>query len=296
MISKTILNENITGFSLSDEQKNDLKRVLLGILVDVDATCKKHGLHYYLAWGTLLGAVRHHGFIPWDDDIDIFVPFLEMEKLSTAMKEDYGERYFFGGIYPKNGEDPNCLLKIMLSGTSFTEIQNTQVPFPRGIGIDAFPIIEMPKNAFHEFLRKKQGDFLRHAIAVGIEYHYPPTNLLKNKNKKTRKYFKMRRFIGFCLSFLPLRSWKKKYFNYLSKKYKNCNNFGLGPDMFYQCGDDCVDKDFLKSQTIVFENHNLSCFSKYDSLLRQLYGDYMTIPPTAKRECHIIAGISFPKK
>ena len=86
---------------MRDISVDELKSIELEMLKFIDGVCKKEGLRYFLCGGTLLGAVRHHGFIPWDDDIDIFMPRPDYEKLLHLMKEHQFIRFYLipiGGI------------------------------------------------------------------------------------------------------------------------------------------------------------------------------------------------------
>jgi lipopolysaccharide cholinephosphotransferase len=293
MNSKTILNENAKGHVLSEEELAHLKQAILGILVDIDAVCRKYQLHYYLAWGTLLGAVRHHGFIPWDDDIDIFVPVSETEKLQEKLSEEFPDRYFFSGIFSKNSADPVCQLKIMLKGTSLMEIQNVGLPFPRGIGIDVFPIFSVPKSVRGRERQFKKQTFLKHAVAVSAEFHYPPKALLHSSDRKLRRYYRFRRFIGFCLAFRSMKGWEKAYRNYVSKVYPDSSFSAPDLEKKWAAAVSFSPED-LQAVAYSFEGHDFLSFSDAKKPLVFFYGeDYMIPPSEDKKEKHILAELNF---
>ena len=79
---------------MSDYDKRDLQLCELKIMKEIDRICKKNGIIYYLAYGTLLGAVRHKGFIPWDDDVDLFMDLKSYRKFCKVCKKDLGSDYF----------------------------------------------------------------------------------------------------------------------------------------------------------------------------------------------------------
>jgi lipopolysaccharide cholinephosphotransferase len=216
-----------------------------------------------------------------------------MDDLRKALIEDFGDKYFFGGIFPIEGEDPNCQMKIMRSGTKYTEIQNTKLPFPRGIGIDAFPIVSMPKGRLAKRIRKRRGLFLLHTIAVELEYRYPPANLLSCKDKKVKNYYRLRRFIGFFLSFKKLQVWKRDYYRYCVKKYKNSDFIAFGEGIWYLFDGKPITSSFLNPALFSFENHAFISLSQYDLFLKTTYGDYMKIPSQEHREKHVIYDIDF---
>lgn len=294
MISKKLLNRNEAGRELTESETVRLKKLLLGMLKDVKSSCEKHNIHFFLAWGTLLGSVRENGFIPWDDDIDLLVPLQEMDNLRLSMIKDYGDKYFFGGIFPRDGSDPNCQMKVMLSGTRFIEIQNTTLPFPRGIGIDIFPIYEVSK---HTLLRKIEGQremFLLHAIALSMEYHYPPNILLKSQAKKVARYYRVRRFLGLCCSIVSLPAWKRKYYKSIAAHHNKGCFYALGPTSFGCRKFTITSKDIIPILS-AFEGEKFPIFSSYDYILTKAYGNYMVPPSESKREKHIIFDIDFGK-
>lgn len=86
--SKTLLNQS-SEKKITPEELQEIHRLSLSILLDVKKLCDSSGLDYYLTYGSLLGAVRHKGFIPWDDDIDIAVPAWQLKEFVAKMKEAY---------------------------------------------------------------------------------------------------------------------------------------------------------------------------------------------------------------
>lgn len=114
----------------------------LGILKDFDALCAKHGLEYFAVYGTVLGAIRHGGIIPWDDDIDIAMPRRDYERLAELMPE-MGEKYVLlnGQVEPRY---PFCTSRIMLRGTEFRMMSMKNCPFELGIFLDIFCFDNLP--------------------------------------------------------------------------------------------------------------------------------------------------------
>ena len=123
----------------------EIKKVELDALCELDRVCKAHGLSYFLAYGTLLGALRHQGFIPWDDDVDVYMPrgdyerFLaeapailppEFEVLSSRSHPDYPKTFGILGLV----------------GSTFTPQVARNRKFPIPIGIDLFPLDPIPED------------------------------------------------------------------------------------------------------------------------------------------------------
>lgn len=110
----------------------------LDILAQFDKLCKEHGLKYFAAFGTLLGAVRHHGFIPWDDDLDVFMMRDDYTKFEKIAKDYFRFPYEFQGI--DNGFAVSAHTKIRNANTTALEYDNAPATYNQGIFIDVFPL------------------------------------------------------------------------------------------------------------------------------------------------------------
>lgn len=121
-----------------------LQMVELEILNEFVCVCEKHGLRYYLVGGTLLGAVRHEGFIPWDDDVDVAMPREDYEHFAQIAREELAPQYF----YQSPDTDPCYFLtyaKIRKNGTEIYEERFKNAKFHKGIFIDIFPLDPCPR-------------------------------------------------------------------------------------------------------------------------------------------------------
>lgn len=127
----------------SPETLRKLQLVEYDILKKFDAMCKKHGLEYYAIYGTLLGAVRHQGIIPWDDDIDIGMPRRDYEKLAKLVPEEFGEGYTFLDA-TTDPRYPFVTGRIMKKGTEFRMLSAKNLPMELGIFLDIFVVENLP--------------------------------------------------------------------------------------------------------------------------------------------------------
>ncbi len=140
--------EERSGFCVSTERKKVWGKEL-GILLEFDRVCKKHGLRWFLACGTLLGAVRHGGFIPWDDDVDVEMFRDDYEKAKVIMQQELNAPYAWQDTYTivadAKPEDEGCLrflpfAKIRDSSTAAIERTGAPASMNQGIYIDVFPL------------------------------------------------------------------------------------------------------------------------------------------------------------
>ena len=144
--------ERMTGLGGKPLERREIQMRLLDILRDVDAFCRERGIRYSMAYGTLLGAVRHKGFIPWDDDIDLNMPRADFERFLPLFRERFGDKYYIYVPGETKGYD-YLLVHIMtrdVRARALTESTN----LPTGICLDLFIIENAPDSAL---LRKLHG-------------------------------------------------------------------------------------------------------------------------------------------
>ena len=196
--------------SVSDEQKAQIQEAELLILAELDRICQKHGIIYMVAYGSLIGAIRHNGFIPWDDDVDICMPRPDYQKFKEICKEELREDFFL----QDNNSDPEyyyLIDKIRLNGTIFKESFVAKYNIHHGIYIDIFPVDIMPDN---RFLANKQY-YLFHFYRTGLMAKYLDLNARKGKKK-----FMM---AGLRLAYAPFTiDYLYKKAVQIAKKYDGC--------------------------------------------------------------------------
>lgn len=237
------------------------QKIMLEELVEIDRICKKYEISYWIDGGTLLGAKRHRGFIPWDDDVDICMLGSDYKKLKKIIKNELSEQFFF-----QNKEtDKNYLVpwsKIRHRNSLFIEKSHGENKlFHQGINMDIFimdsynslKIMKVFRSLYKiEGLNDKNGNYL---VIKKI--------ILKLKlNKLVLKTLK------FMLSLI-----KRKENNLIGYRYN-----------FLQVYDY---KDIFPLSEIEFEGYKFSCPNNIDAVLKELYGDtYMELPPEKDRVWH----------
>ncbi|MDZ4983573.1 hypothetical protein GNF31_13670 [Clostridium perfringens] len=132
-----------------------LHSVLLSVMKDVDKVCKENNINYYLHAGTLLGAVQHKGFIPWDDDVDITMFSDDYEKFSELMKLEFSDKYFIQ-TYKSDYFHPDNRMKIRVNGTAFNTCGEYDKKLKsNGIFVDIAPLYNVPNNRVLRKIQKK---------------------------------------------------------------------------------------------------------------------------------------------
>ena len=248
-----------------DELRN-VQLYLLQMLKDVADVCEKNNIKYSLSGGTLLGAVRHKGFIPWDDDIDIMMEWSEYKKFLRIAPKKLGDNYFVQNYKTDHG--------FWFPWTKIRANETTSMPRGEykwnihwGICIDVFPIIGIRKTQ----VNKKEKKYLSNKILLMDEYLKATNHELSKKQKVIYSVPKtIRRVLYF---------WKEKTYLKDPNKFDYC--FEL---WWFQC---LYPTSILKDYSMIkFEDRDFMTISDFDTYLKINYGDYMKLPPKNERCGH----------
>lgn len=230
---------------------------ILEIVKEIDKICKKYNIQYFLIDGSALGAVRHQGFIPWDDDFDIGMMEEEYEKFKqAAIKEFQGTKYFYQDI--DTDEEYNLTFaKVRDSMTTNLSIQHCKKNINHGIWVDIFPI--------YSYSESKVRQKLQHHMDSVVYVAESDDNACGKI-----KYF-------FVKSLCNIIGKKRliKSFQYLTRRFhlsSESKRVLLG-----RC--EVVERECFEDVEIVpFENYPLPIPKKYDKFLKTVYGNYMACP------------------
>lgn len=252
--------------SLKEIQNRDLK-----LLIYFDTFAKEHNLTYYLSGGTLLGAVRHQGFIPWDDDVDIMMPREDYERLIAEFRET--EQYKLLS-YETDPEYENHYIRITDKRTirewHLFETKKT------GLFLDIFPMDGFPSSSLLSLL---------HTLL--IRYYFELWNTVMKPGVDCDLHFqKLRKIIKPLLKHTP-RYYGLKI-NCIAKKYdyNRCSYAGVAIITHYMFRERNKRSIYEKKQYLQFEGHMFPVPGNYDVYLHNLYGDYMKLPPEENRKPH----------
>ncbi len=251
-----------------------VKEIALSILIDVADFCEEHNLRYYLAYGTLLGAIRHKGFIPWDDDIDIQMPRDDYDKfIEIYNSENKSNKYRL--VCPDDADAKHTFVKVIdtntvkiESGTDYTETGNL------GIDIDVFPIDGQPDDvvAFVRFYNKKR-------------FYYKIWNYLISDRKQFTPIQKIRyfaiRIIYNKTRLIKIIDKQHRKYDYNESRY-----VGTTASLFNSIRNRFEKEWYDESVYVEFEQHLLRAPKAYDKILEKRYGDYMQLPPPEQQKTH----------
>lgn len=256
----------------NNELSSRLKKCELDILKVFIKICDDHNLQYFIVGGTALGAIRHGGFIPWDDDIDVAMPRSDYDTF-ISVAQMYLPEHLFLQTHLTDRHYCNIYAKIRNSNTAFIETAAKKLHINHGVFIDIFPIDGYPSNIKEQKRLKSKCKNVKRALSI---YFYPLT---------------FKRLLISILSHIVLLKLTKnsiiKSFDKMSRKYAY-SNYELVTCHGGAWGDkEIVKKEYYgKGKKIRFENIDVMCPEKLDEYLTSKYGNYMMLPPVEKQVTH----------
>lgn len=266
--------------SYTPENLRALQLVELEMLAELDRICRKHEIQYIIDAGTLLGAVRHGGFIPWDDDIDIRMLRPEYEKFCEVCKTELNEHFFLQNHKTDQGYRWGYA-RILKKGTVYHRVGQEKMTAKNGVFIDVFPNDNLPSSYWANKECTILSWFCRKLL-------YSEVGVRNSKGINKLGFF--------LLNCLP-KTWGHKGMQYLSHKYKDSDAtkvrcFGWGSKE--ETGG-FLKRWNLETQDILFEGLSVRGPKDLDGFLKYSFGDdYMQYPPIEKRKpAHTADYISF---
>ena len=293
---KELLNEWAQNTSRLHEMTNDerskLQKVLLSMFKDIQEVCENNNLTLMLTGGSCLGAVRHKGFIPWDDDLDVMMPRADYERLISLLQEGVlNEQYEYR--YP-NGkmESTCCFLKLYKKNTVFGF--KDEAYYANGIYIDIFPIDGVPSSKLKKFLISHTANALRLISNCVAEYKYPSylQKYALEESPELNKLIKKRMVVGCVFSFIDHKTWKL-WFDKLVSNEDNSEYLTIPTGRKLYNGEINKYDVFFPPRKCEFAGLIAKIPNDADAYLKNMYGDYMKIPPVSKRERHFIETLKF---
>lgn len=269
ILSPEFLQKQVICDFTVDENKKKIWAVLLDMWLELDRICKKHGLRYFLAYGTLLGAVRHHGFVPWDDDFDVLMFRDDYEKL-LSLSDEFKHPYFLQTPYT----DKDAFFsyaKMRNSNSSFISRVFDHLDINFGLILDIFPM----DNIKLEDSNQQRFDEIKALVIKNSSYMRKDNPHLSLEN--------LQRVVAYeyedpFIVYERIQKLSEKY-NSEDTEFCTCSVmtvYDLKKSIFYK-------SDFAETIEMDFEGFKALVPKGYDRILKTVYGDYMQFPSVEKR-------------
>ena len=265
---------------MDNETLRKVQLAQLEIAKEFRRVCDENEIPYFIDWGSMLGAIRHKGFIPWDDDMDFGMLRADYERFLKIAPEKLGEEYFLQ-TWDTDPSFPNAFAKIRKKGTVYIEATMEKSNAHNELFIDVFPYDVYPNTPKQA---KKAGRTI---------YCCANTLFIQNKVRPWMHHSsRLKRFLAKCkyipfwvLSKLIRRdTLKKKYTEAMTCANSEKPVYYYGNVKAISCGEHPIPAECYDSMIeMPFENENFKVPVGYDRILTCLYGDYMTPPPEDKR-------------
>ena len=274
----------MSGDSTTSPSTAQLQETVLALGVQLDKICRKHDIKYSLGFGSLIGAVRHQGFIPWDDDLDFLMPRRDYERFVRVAPAELPPHYKLQNFrvdgskrYVTRLVDTRLVLRLQSYGTC-----NDLNPW-----IDVFPLDGMP-----------EGLVARKIHSLRILWHkamcaFASFNETVNQHRPGRPRYQQL-IIDFCRithfgSWMDIHERLEKYDAALKRyTFEDCESCVCGVGTYSVKRQIWPCASFRRFRNYDFENAMLKGVSDYDAVLSVTYGDYMTLPPEDQRRMHEI--------
>ncbi|MBE6794322.1 MAG: LicD family protein [Ruminococcaceae bacterium] len=274
------LKDKLDKKSKSDAKLRKLQKTELEVLMELDRVCRKHNLRYYIVGGTLIGAARTGGFIPWDDDIDVSMPREDFNKL-LKLKDEFSSDYFL----QTHKTEKECYFfyaKLRKNGTYFGEDKFEHTGIHKGIFMDIFPLDYISDKSFIQKLCFKSFSLINAFIC---------------SKKKTSEFLYKNMSLPFIVTFrfiqcilpLPLLYGLRSLTAKLTKAFSNKKLIASLAGFHGYPKEISFFELWAEGTDIEFEGKTVRAPKEYKKLLNHMFGDYMQLPPIEERINHTVA-------
>lgn len=262
---------------LTDRDLKELHRIQLQMLSEVKRICEKHNIKYSLIGGTLLGAIRHKGYIPWDDDADVGMLRKDYEKFRKVCKKELDrDKYYFQDDRNTKGYRWGYG-KLRRKNTLFLRENQKHLDFGQEIFIDIFPLDYAPDNMFLRRLHM----FVCFCVRKTL---WSPVGVIVEKTAWKKAIYSI-------LSRIPKGKIYKFYYGYINtRKESSTVRLNLFPTKKPYGFPIMYFKELIE---VEFENETFWGTAYYDDYLKIKYGNYMKLPPESERKVHPVEEIKF---
>lgn len=275
--------QNVSQYHISEEELKQIQSVQQELIREVARICRKCNIHFNMVGGTMLGAIRHKGYIPWDDDADIGFLRTEYEKFRKACKTELNhEKYYMQDLRDTKGYRWGYG-KLRRKDTEFIRLDQEFMPFEQGIFIDLMPVDNVPDKGL-----SKRVHFFR--CFLYRKLFWSEVGSRAEKNLWKRAAYKLMRKI-------PMKLIIKSYQRFIDTCQKEKTQLVRiltfpTPKGIYGY----ERRWYTQLSEYPFGNMNLPGARDYDGYLKVKYGNYMELPPEEKRKTHPVSKLKLPER
>ena len=293
---RTIINSTVMEqeglIELDNNTRERLQALLLSMYQDICSVCEKYGLIPYLTGGSALGAVRHHGFIPWDDDLDIGMTREDYQVFRRIFQKELGGKYRLNA--PNYSRSPKARFpKVMKKGTLCREMGDHSDPENCGVFVDIFIIENIPDNKVQRFLKGVCCNSLEFIAGQVALMELDNRKSMAGINNEGKTVAAIRMFTGMIFGIVPSGNWYHGI-DKLVRSPKSSALAGLPTGRRHYFGETLPKEVFFPPRYIDFCGMKAPVFHKVEEYLSNLFGDdYMELPPVEKRERHLYTELEF---
>ena len=254
---------------ITKEELRKMQLLELKILKEVKRICEKNNIKYFLIAGTLLGAVRHKGFIPWDDDVDIGMIRSEYDKFLEVCKTDLNSEFFLQTPETEKNNADYGIAHVRLNGTSMIQTFRKDSKTHNGFTIDIFPYDNLPENKLFQIFYARTFPLIKRVCAKRVGYSPRPPKFSHRVVLNTVYIF---------TRLIPLSFLHKFMINYHIKQNNKETKYLFPLSEWNYKKEKNLYSTLTELTTIQFEDDYFPAPKNYNILLKQLYGDYMKLP------------------
>lgn len=270
---------------MTQEELKKISKIQLEMIDEIHRICIENNIRYYMAYGTLLGAVRHKGFIPWDLDIDLVMPRADYERFKLVCKTRLDAQYIYMDRESfRSYVRPHALVVHKKSRLTYKYDCVNPKLVDLGVYIDIFPLDNVPEEREEQLRHEKRLKRIRKLKDKRLMYCY--------------SFKRWRRLLHYgcavLLSWIPV-SWLNEYQQKEMQKYNGEETkFVCSMAGGYAYEKECMPREIFSDTVLLeFEGRSLFAPGKYTEYLTKLYGDYMQLPPEEKRQANLECYSSF---
>lgn len=263
------------GYNITEQELRELQLIEVEMLIELDRVCKKCGINYCISAGTQLGAIRHKGFIPWDDDADVAFLRPEYEKFRKACETELDQDRFYFQDYRNTPGYRWGYGKLRRKNTEFVRLRQEHMPYEQGVFIDIMPYDNVPD----AYLLRKWHNFRCYLYRKAF---WAPLGKLQEKGLKRVAYMFLDKFPD------------KWLYDSFTKFTKRCNRKKTKRIRIFAFPVPGNENGYLRSCfeeliPVEFEGTMLMGMKDYNTYLSYKYGNYMELPPVEKRKIHPVS-------